>query len=86
MSVEPSALSIRAATGRRETAPGIATRVWLALAAFVERHRARTLMAEMEDRMLKDIGITRSDIDRAARFGHASPDPILPWWRDPTNR
>ena len=37
------------------------------IAAAIERRRIRTALNKLDDYMLKDMGIARSDIDRIAR-------------------
>jgi uncharacterized protein YjiS (DUF1127 family) len=34
------------------------------IGAWIERHRQRRALAELDDRLLKDIGITRPEADR----------------------
>jgi uncharacterized protein YjiS (DUF1127 family) len=52
----------------------VASGILDALAAVAERNRAaraeRTL-AELDERMLRDIGITRTDIGRVVRYGRS---------------
>jgi len=40
-----------------------------ALAREREFHRSMRVLASFDDRMLHDIGLTRSDIEHAIRFG-----------------
>jgi uncharacterized protein YjiS (DUF1127 family) len=52
----------------RTDAPGLLTRLWSSL---VERQRTRRIHAEtgaLDDRMLRDIGLSRYDLARARRF------------------
>jgi uncharacterized protein YjiS (DUF1127 family) len=52
----------------RTDAPGLLARLW---GTLVERQRTRRMHAEadaLDDRMLRDIGITRYDLSRARRF------------------
>lgn len=39
---------------------------WTALAAMVRAHQTRRLLAEMDDRMLADIGVSRGDASMEA--------------------
>jgi uncharacterized protein YjiS (DUF1127 family) len=48
------------------------------IAAFSQRRRVRLAERELEDlddHMLKDIGISRSEIAAAARYGRGCPPP-----------
>lgn len=47
----------------------------LRLYKAIKHHRDIAVLADQDDRLLADIGITRSDVDHAIR---------LPLWRDPT--
>jgi uncharacterized protein YjiS (DUF1127 family) len=44
-------------------------RVTSALKAEMQARRAATELAGLDDRMLRDIGVSRSDIERAVRRG-----------------
>jgi uncharacterized protein YjiS (DUF1127 family) len=55
-------------------AQSAALRVWTILRALKNRHDA-TMLAGFDDRMLADIGLTRSDVRDAYS---------VPLWRDPT--
>ena len=44
---------------------------WTALAVMVRTHQTRRLLAEMDDRMLADIGVSRGD---------ASMEAARPMW------
>jgi uncharacterized protein YjiS (DUF1127 family) len=81
MSVERIANPFRIA-GRRvsATTPGPFARVWFSVAIAMERRRALALVGQMDDRMLRDIGIHRGDADRAIRYGREDAKPVLPWW------
>ena len=53
--------------------PRMLAAVRASLHAFAERRRVRRAEAELQgldDRMLKDIGLTRGEIGRASRHGH----------------
>lgn len=83
MSVERIATSLRTAghPARHGTtaAPGPLTRLWFQVTAAMERRRARKLLGEMEDRLLRDIGLVRSDAERAIRYGREGGQPVTPW-------
>jgi uncharacterized protein YjiS (DUF1127 family) len=81
MSVERIANPFRTA-GLRVSAPtpGPFARLWLMAAVTIERRRARKLIGQMDDRMLRDIGIHRGDTERAIRHGREDAAPVLPWW------
>jgi len=84
MSVERIATSLRTAgqpAGRgTATVPEPLARLWHKAAAAIERRRALSLIGEMDDRMLRDIGIVRSDAERAIRYGREDERPVPPWW------
>ena len=42
-------------------APFGARRVWAALSAMIETRRERAMLAEMDGRLLADIGVSRGD-------------------------
>ena len=48
---------------------GAARWLWQGFQHRREAARATALLAKMDDRSLQDIGLTRADIDRAARHG-----------------
>ncbi|MBR0651627.1 DUF1127 domain-containing protein [Roseomonas terrae] len=81
MSVERIANPLRTA-GRRvsATTPGPFARLWFAAAVAMERRRALTMIGQMDDRMLRDIGIHRGDAERAVSEGRDMMKPVLPWW------
>lgn len=54
-------LQLPAATGR---GPGLITRLLTMLDGWIERHRQRNALLELNDAMLKDIGISRADATR----------------------
>lgn len=59
----------------RSAAPageGLATRLWIAAYRAVQRARSRRQMLGLTDEMLKDVGLTRADIEREA---------AKPFWR-----
>ncbi len=84
MPVDPIANLLRTATrpARRVAAgaPGPLARLWAAAVDALERRRAARLVAEMDDRMLRDIGIHRGDAMRAIRHGREERPRPLPWW------
>jgi uncharacterized protein YjiS (DUF1127 family) len=62
--------------GRRRFGARILQAIGSAMARAWRRHRARreaaraaAILSQMDDRALQDIGITRADIGRAARYG-----------------
>ena len=61
------------AVGRRQR-PAAATRALTRVFAWMERARSRRQLAELDDRMLADIGLSRGDLRDAF---------ALPPWRDP---
>lgn len=81
MSVDRIANPLRTA-GHRVSAvtPGLVTRLWWTVAVAMERRQARKLIGQMDDRMLRDIGIHRGDAERAIRHGHDHRAQVLPWW------
>ena len=81
MSVERIANPLRTA-GHRASAvtPGPFARLWFTVVVTMERRQARKLVGQMDDRMLRDIGIDRGDAERAIRHGREQPAPVLPWW------
>ncbi|MBR0673484.1 DUF1127 domain-containing protein [Neoroseomonas soli] len=85
MSVECSATSLRTAghpaAHGTTAAPGLWARFRSRATDAMERRRARRLIVEMEDRMLRDIGLARGDVERAIRYGREDARPVLPWWR-----
>ncbi len=83
MSVERIANPFRTA-GHRVSAvtPGPFARLWFTVAVAMERRQARARLGEMDDRMLRDIGIHRSDAERAVRHGRDTGRPVLPWWKE----
>ena len=81
MSVDRIANPLRTA-GRRVSAatPGPVARLWFTAVVAMERRRARKLVGQMDDRLLRDIGIDRGDAERAIRHGRDDMPPVLPWW------
>lgn len=51
----------------------LATRMCREIARMRARHRSRSRLMELDERMLKDIGVRREDILREAR---------KPFWRE----
>jgi uncharacterized protein YjiS (DUF1127 family) len=84
MSVEPIANPLRTAARpalRVATdAPGVLMRLWVTAVEAVERRRAAKLIGEMDDRMLRDIGIHRGNATKAIREGREETPRALPWW------
>lgn len=82
MSVERIANPFRTA-GHRVSAvtPAPFARLWLTVMVAMERRQARTRLGEMDDRMLRDIGIHRGDAERAVHHGREQAAPVLPWWK-----
>jgi len=84
MSVEPVANPLRTAArpARRVVADaaGPLMRLWVAAVVAAERRRAAKLIGEMDDRMLRDIGIHRGNAMQAIRDGHEETPRALPWW------
>ncbi len=84
MSVERIANPLRTAglPARRVTtdAPGPLMRLWSTAVDAMEHRRAARMVGEMDDRMLRDIGIHRGNAERAIRLGRETPPPVLPWW------
>ena len=81
MSVDRIANPLRTA-GHRVSAvtPGLFARLWFTVVVATERRRARKLIGQMDDRMLRDIGIHRGDTERAIRQGRDDLMPVRPWW------
>ncbi|RJF94849.1 DUF1127 domain-containing protein [Oleomonas cavernae] len=46
---------------------GVLQHLWPALAAFLERRRARRALQNMDAHLLRDIGLHRSQIEAAVR-------------------
>jgi uncharacterized protein YjiS (DUF1127 family) len=75
MTTEPEVAATRpfgASTARRGLAGVVIQRVARLAATIAEELRIRRDMRElraMDDCMLKDIGLTRADIDSAVRYG-----------------
>lgn len=84
MSVEPTATTLRTAGTPAShgvvAASGPLTRFLVKVMVALELRRARKLVAEMDDRMLRDIGMVRSDAERFIRFGRDGAPPVSPWW------
>jgi uncharacterized protein YjiS (DUF1127 family) len=84
MSVEPIANPLRTAARpawRVATdAPGVLMRLWVTAVEAVERRRAAKLIGEMDDRMLRDIGIHRGNAMQAIREGREDQRRVMPWW------
>lgn len=84
MSTERLATSLRTAgyPGCRATdaAPGPLMRLWVKAVDAVERRRAVQMVARMDDRMLRDIGIHRGNAEQAVRHGLDDRKRPLPWW------
>ena len=58
----------RSGTARLGDAAARITRTAVAtLAAAYAEHRTRRALLELDDHMLKDVGLSRSEIDRVAR-------------------
>jgi uncharacterized protein YjiS (DUF1127 family) len=47
---------------------------WTQLQRVSARRRARAQLVEFDDRMLRDIGITRMEIEHMVRYGHRGRD------------
>lgn len=58
--------------GRQGRATGLALRVLEHLNGWVERYRQRRTLLELNDHMLKDIGVSRADAER---------EGYKPFWR-----
>ncbi|MBR0682174.1 DUF1127 domain-containing protein [Roseomonas eburnea] len=56
-------------------------RLWFKAVDAMERRRARRLIGEMDDRILRDIGIVRSEVEQAIRHGREGTGQVLPWWK-----
>lgn len=72
--VDPEALASATSTFRSRTRIGItgigfAAIAWNALAAYRRRRRIEAELYELDDRMLRDIGLTRTEIPYLARHG-----------------
>jgi uncharacterized protein YjiS (DUF1127 family) len=84
MSVDRIANPLRTASrpARRVTAdaPGPLMRLWARAVDAVERRRAARLIGEMDDRMLRDIGIHRGNALQAVREGREETRRAMPWW------
>jgi uncharacterized protein YjiS (DUF1127 family) len=84
MSVEPIANPLRTAARPAQRvatdAPGPLMRLWVAAVEAAERRRAAKLIGEMDDRMLRDIGIHRGNAQRAIRQGRDEAPRAMPWW------
>lgn len=81
MTVERIANPLRTARHRAAAVtPGLVARLWLTAVVAVERRRARQIIGQMDDRMLRDIGIHRGDSERAIRHGREEYAPVRPWW------
>lgn len=59
---------------RRAGFMAIAARPWQMLASLMMQRQTRTALSSLNDHMLKDIGISRSDIERLSR--RAAPVPF----------
>lgn len=64
---------LTAATGHMASQESLAVRFFDMLATWFERSRERRLLAQMGEAQLKDVGITRADIDTEA---------AKPFWRN----
>lgn len=64
-----------------EDGPGFVRRALARVAAWRARGRLRRELMELDDRMLADIGIRRSDIPMVLveRLRRATPNPAQPW-------
>ena len=84
MSVEPIANPLRTAARPAQRvatdAAGPLMRLWVAAVEAAERRRAARLIGEMDDRMLRDIGIHRGNAERAIRHGRDEAPRAMPWW------
>lgn len=49
---------------------GLIARVMLRIEAYMELRRQRHALRQLDDHMLKDIGLTRGDVDRIANHPH----------------
>ncbi|MBM3535634.1 MAG: DUF1127 domain-containing protein [Alphaproteobacteria bacterium] len=59
----PSVSSYQARIGFAPRRAGIVATIIERLAEWQERARSRVLLGRMDDRMLRDMGISRSDVD-----------------------
>jgi uncharacterized protein YjiS (DUF1127 family) len=68
--------------GRRATdaVPGPLMRLWVKAVDAVERRRAVQHIAEMDTRMLKDIGVHPGNAEQAVRHGLEDDKRVMPWW------
>jgi uncharacterized protein YjiS (DUF1127 family) len=53
-------------------APGVISRATRTVLIWLERRRDREILAALDDRMLRDIGISRADVER---------EYTKPFWR-----
>lgn len=60
--------------------PRVLLGLWVTAVEAVERRRAAKLVGEMDDRMLRDIGIHRGNAQRAIRQGREEAPRAMPWW------
>ncbi|WP_245296846.1 MULTISPECIES: DUF1127 domain-containing protein [Rhodomicrobium] len=50
--------------------PSLVSRMMLRLESYAEQRRQRRALLELDDHMLKDIGLTRADVVRIANQPH----------------
>lgn len=62
---------------RRSSLTGFIRAIWLQLARWRELYRQRQQLAALSDEMLKDIGLSRADIETEA---------TRPFWDEPSCR
>ena len=84
MTTERIATPFRAEGQQDRRATDVATgplmRLWGKAVDAVERRRALRLIGEMDERMLRDIGIRRGNAEHVVRHGRAEDARVLPWW------
>jgi uncharacterized protein YjiS (DUF1127 family) len=57
---------VKASTDDTRDVSSLFERVWRAFGKWRQRRRSRTSLHELSDRALKDIGVTRDEIDHVA--------------------
>ena len=84
MTTDRIANPLRAAgfPGSRATdaAPGPLMRLWAKAVDAVERRRALRHIAEMDDRMLRDVGIQRGNAGHVVAHGREDDKRVTTWW------